>query len=149
MMVGMPGSGKTYLAASLGPTIVSPDYLREWLTGDMSDQSQNAKVFRMAHERTRAILKSGDDVVFDATNVTARARAHLLHIAEECGAEPWAIFMATPVNVCHDRNRSRDRRVPTDVMVRMWTNLGTSSPDVLRSEGWDVAVHSGVPGEDE
>lgn len=147
-MVGMPGSGKSTFADHSGLAIVRPDDIRELLTGDMSDQSQNTKVFQMAHERTRALLTAGYDVVFDATNVTKRARSELMTIAKECDAQPWAIYMGTPYVTCCDRNQNRNRRVPGNTMVRMLKNMLKSTPEDLQSEGWFVVIHSGMPGED-
>ena len=59
--VGIPGSGKSTvlgeLASERGYTLISPDSIREELTGDAANQSVNGKAWDIAYERARHALK--------------------------------------------------------------------------------------------
>lgn len=82
--IGIPGSGKSTWIKEFNKKhynkyiVVSPDELRRELTGDVSDQSQNAKVFWMATEAAKKALENGDSVIFDATNVDTQQRRDLV-----------------------------------------------------------------------
>ena len=81
LLVGVPGSGKTTYAKRLvretpNTTHVSSDAIRKELYGDESVQQNPRIVFEVMHKRTIEFLKAGANVVFDATNLTKRDRAH-------------------------------------------------------------------------
>ena len=70
--IGIPGSGKSTWINKLrsqgqGVLVVSPDNIRAQLS-EVSDQSQNALVFKIAHEEAAKGIADGKLVVFDATN---------------------------------------------------------------------------------
>jgi len=73
--VGIPGSGKTYFRNTLlsylpDITVVSPDEIRKELTGNISDQSVNNKVFETAYHRIyETFCTNNSKVFFDATNL--------------------------------------------------------------------------------
>jgi predicted kinase len=69
--VGQSGCGKTTLGREfekLGFEVVCPDDVRAELTGDVSNQSLNAVVFKIIPERIVSLLKT-KDVFYSATNV--------------------------------------------------------------------------------
>ncbi|MHC4789310.1 MAG: AAA family ATPase, partial [Planctomycetota bacterium] len=70
MLVGAAGCGKSSWAQEhLAETsLVSSDQMREELTGDPGDQSQNYLVFQRCMDRVREWLREGREVTFDATN---------------------------------------------------------------------------------
>ena len=74
--IGISGSGKSYIYNRdyKDCVQVSPDLIREELTGDISNQSKNKEVFKLAFERVDEYLNSGKDVFFDATNVNKSQR---------------------------------------------------------------------------
>lgn len=65
MMVGLPGSGKSYFAenALIGVTVHSSDKIREEILGDITDQSRQELVFQTLHNRVLADLIHGKDTV--------------------------------------------------------------------------------------
>ena len=69
--IGISGSGKSYIYNKdyKDCVQVSPDLIREELTGDISNQSKNKEVFKLAFKRVDEYLNSGQNVFFDATNV--------------------------------------------------------------------------------
>lgn len=70
-------SGKLY-----SPRVISPDDIREELTGDRSNQNQNKTVFELAHLRVAEGLASGNHVIFDATNLSEYSRSTLANLAD-------------------------------------------------------------------
>jgi predicted kinase len=81
ILVGPSGAGKTtYLnkfinaLPAFGQMVISSDVLRETLTGDMRDQSQNERVFEAMHQLAKERLRLGLPVVLDATHVKTADR---------------------------------------------------------------------------
>lgn len=77
MMIGLPGSGKTSRAKELeGQNVIcSSDEIRRELFGDeghVCTKQENAKVFEEMFKRTKSNLLAGNNVVYDATNLSKR-----------------------------------------------------------------------------
>lgn len=145
VMAGLVASGKSSLAGELSEkedaTIVSSDAIREELFSDVSNQENNASVFETMNKRAKKLLSEGENVVYDATNISRKRRMHLIKHelkADECEVH----YMATPYHICVERNNKRDRVVPIDVIDRMYKNLHI--PTEL--EGWNE-VHFHYPDE--
>ena len=66
MMVGLPASGKSTVANSLGGNVIvrSSDELRDKLLGDINDMSNNSGVFDILHSLVKSDLYCGKDVVY-------------------------------------------------------------------------------------
>jgi len=79
MLVGLPGSGKTSFALSLKDKydIISSDSIRKELYGSERIQENNNKVFEIMRKRAIEALKSGKNVIYDATNMTRKFRKAL------------------------------------------------------------------------
>jgi len=146
--MGIPGSGKTTeirkfttLNAGLTGVVISPDSIREELTGSETDQSKNSEVFDTAHRRLRkALLEKDVMVIFDATNVKQFARQNLLDIANDMGAEPRLWVFHTSYEDCCYRNSHRERVVPDHAMERMYGEFKKSLEDI-RDEPWAEVVN--------
>lgn len=129
MAVGLVASGKSTWAEThkeeLNAVVHSSDAIRAEL-GDVNDQTQNDKVFRILHQRIKDDLKSGKNVIYDATNLSRKNRVHFLKNelnGIEC--EKVCILFATPWEECLARNFARERQVPEEVMIRMYKNFET------------------------
>ena len=121
MICGVPGSGKsTYVekARKKDTVVICPDRIRKELTGAEEDQSKNKEVFELAYKRLRKALLSDTDVIFDATNLTKRARKSILDIAKGHNCE--AVYFVVPLKTCLERNSKRERHVPEDVIRGMY-----------------------------
>lgn len=137
VMIGISGSGKstyaTGLKTSLGAQLVETDAIREELTGDPSDQTQNYKVFQVAKKRVSDLLSQGKNVIIDATSVSIRDRKDWIDIGRKNDAELRAYFIDTPVDVCKTQNKKRKRQVPDEVIDRQASRLEAPT----KVEGFD------------
>jgi len=139
IMVGISGSGKSTYAKAIELQlkqkgsevgIVSTDEIRgEICGGNQSDQSKNSEVFKIAHSRIEEILSLGVNVIFDATNLARDDRKIPIKIARENGAKVVAIVLNTPLTVSIERNRTRERVVPTPVIWRQQGRFHSPTPD--------------------
>ena len=132
VMVGIPGSGKSTIAKTLDGVLISTDAIREELYGDENIQGNGRMVFSIAYVRMQEALERGENVIFDATNVSRKARKSIIKATPN--AEHIAVFVNTPFETCRERNLSRERTVPEEVLDRMYKNLTTPSKDEGFSE---------------
>lgn len=128
MMIGLPASGKSTIAKDIakseGAIIVSSDEIRKELFGDINDQSNNVKVFEEVINRTKFYLANKYNVIIDATNINYKKRRHLLNSIDNLhGKDRIAILVATPYEECLERNKLRERKVPEEVIKRMYFNF--------------------------
>ena len=123
MMIGLPASGKSTIAEQLAESedaiIVSSDQIRKELLGDINDQSQNAKVFQEVEKRIKERLQVGN-VIYDATNINYKKRRAFLERLNKIEVEKIAVLVATPYEECLERNAKRERKVPEEVIKRMY-----------------------------
>lgn len=141
MPIGIPGSGKstamTALAESLDIVRVSPDDIREELTGNASDQSKNAQVWQLTHEKVCGELGQKRSVIVDATHVNKEQRKEALSLYKKFGmSAAIAIVFDIDPAIAKAQNRSRERFVPEHVLDRMHASM--QKYPVQRSEGFDL-----------
>jgi predicted kinase len=115
--VGLPGSGKSTYLARLGVHALSSDAIRELLADDPADQSIHGRVFATIRYLLRHRLAIGRPVTYiDVTNLSVRERRQWIQLAGRSGCAIEALYFDTPLDVCLERNRQRERRVPEDVI---------------------------------
>lgn len=141
VLVGLPGSGKTWtanriLATDPNAVWISSDAIREELWGDANDQQNPSQVFGIMLLRTTEALMDGKNPIYDATNLIAKTRTNLLKqlkstVAVPFIAECWVV--ATKISECKARQSLRDRKVPDEVIDRMVRQFQTP----WYNEGWD------------
>lgn len=133
MMVGVPGSGKSFIANQiLKGTVVSSDAIRAELFGSEDDQNHNNEVFNELHKRVHALLAEGKDVIYDATNLSRKRRKNFIKELP-ADVEKIAVVAATELDIILAQNANRMRNVPEEVIMRMFKQMTLPRHD----EGWD------------
>ena len=127
MLIGLPASGKSYkaqeLAQEYNAEIFSSDALREELFGDVNHQDNNHELFNELHRRIKYCLKSGRSAIYDACNISYKRRMAFLQELKNIPCEKICVVMATPYTECLRRNAERERKVPEEVIKRMYMNF--------------------------
>lgn len=136
-MVGLIGSGKSTYAKKLSEqtnavVIASDDYRKEQF-GDESVQGNNSELFNKIHKDIVDSLQMGYNVIFDATNISAKNRVSLLQKINKVNVEKIAIVMATEYQKCLEQNEMRERQVPRHAIKRYREQFQIP----IYNEGWD------------
>ena len=101
ILCGLPGTGKSHFARELirrAPFVwLNSDRTRKLLVNTPSySRREHRRVFSAMHVLTRAYLRDGYSVVFDATNLNENVRRPLYASASEAGVEPLIIRFTAP-----------------------------------------------------
>lgn len=133
ILCGLPGSGKSSYALNYKAVddaictdftvIHSSDAIREELFGDPSFQGDNAKVFELMHKRVKEDLRAGKTVIYDATNITRKARKGAIKLADPINDTVECHIIWIEPEECIYRDSQRDRKVGKaviDKMLRRW-----------------------------
>ena len=97
--IGISGSGKSYIYNRdyKDYVQVSPDLIREELTGDISNQTRNKEVFKIAFERVDECIKNGQNVFFDATNTNKVQRKNFTDKYK--GTDVEVVYVVLPADI--------------------------------------------------
>lgn len=149
MLVGLPGSGKTYITENYFSRArhISSDAIREEMWGDASDQRNGDKVFREMDKRTCSALEAGEDVVYDATNMNSRKRKAVVSMVKNVApsAECICVLVMCSIKECKRRQNDRDCKVPEEVIDRMARSFQVP----FYNEGWDhIKIYQNGPKQD-
>lgn len=144
VLVGIPGSGKSYiaekLAKSMGAKIFSSDSYREKLFGNVNDQEHNETLFKTLYSDMTQHLSNGEDAILDSTNLTLKGRRFVIESVKGIDCEKIAYMVATPIEICLENNKTRDRVVPEYVIY----NMAKRFQIPMINEGFDdVVIHTG------
>lgn len=148
VLVGLPGSGKSSYAEQFkavddaictGVTVIhSSDAIREELFGDAGSQEDNGRVFELMRKRTIEDLRADKTVIYDATNITRKARKSAIACAHPTNDTVECHIVWAELGECIRRDSLRARKVGPEVidkMLRRW-----QSPWL--DEGFDkIEVH--------
>ena len=146
MTIGLPGSGKSTYVERMNDVIVhSSDNIRQELFGDINNQTHNEEVFRILHKRIIEDLSNGKNVVYDATNINYKRRMEFLKSLNRIHCEKIALLFMTPIHVCIARNMMRERKVPENVIMKMYYHFYIP----YYYEGWnEIRVISSIEKEE-
>ena len=144
LLVGLPGSGKSSYATlwkeSLPSSaiILSSDDIRQELWSDASNQSNPHLVFETMMERAISALNNHQDVIYDATNITAKVRKNTLArvlagLNKDISIHATCTLITCSISECKRRQGDRERKVPNEVIDRMARQFETP----WYNEGWD------------
>lgn len=128
LMIGVSGSGKSsYIKKHFRPeVVVSPDELRKKFTGDVSDQSQNGKIWGMVSGLLKKNLEQYGKAVLDATNVDSGDRGTILKNFKRREVERIAVVFDTDPEeakrrIHKDLETGKDRSdVPDDIIDKQY-----------------------------
>jgi predicted kinase len=116
IMVGLAGSGKSYIADiiqdELGAVVLDSDEVRAIQYDDPKHPDQNTAahhrtVFRTMDYFCRKCFDKGISVVYDANNNQKVVRDKLIEVAEACDAIPIIVWMKTDPKVSRYRATNR------------------------------------------
>lgn len=108
LLVGLPGTGKSYLARQLAARlpirIVETDEIRRRVARRPTySRQESGKVYQAAHRQIGRLLREGQNVIFDATNLYERGRRTLYRIAERSGARLLIVQTTAPEQLIEER----------------------------------------------
>ena len=139
LMMGGPGSGKSYVRESLYSEIEAidsdaiksahPDYDPD------NPSALHAWSSREANKRLHQAIDAGQDFVYDGTGKAAEKYVQIIQAAHEAGYETLLVYVACNLSTALERNRNRDRKVPEDLVVEFHSRVATSFEIVARYAG--------------
>lgn len=149
LLIGLPGSGKSSLAAQLlhacpPRQLISTDAIRAQLFGDEAIQGTWLKVWwevGYQFRQTIGLIGNGQvrEAIYDATNVVRRQRRQAIALARQSGfTHITGIWLNVPLPICLERNQRRDRQVPEAIMLQMHRRLIGAPPSL--QEDFDQLV---------
>ena len=112
ILCGVPFAGKTVLAGELctrfGYALVAIDEIRlahgfPWTENSPITPADWERIFRESYDRTRALLKDGQSVVYDCANLDSASRHALRDLADGVGCTSRLIFVDVPRDVARER----------------------------------------------
>lgn len=150
LLVGIPASGKSTLAAALqarGFYCLSRDRIRAELTGDETDHDHEYEVTRRFNARLHSLLRTKRCIVVDTTNVCSDHRWAVLRPAGRHGYNGrYLIHLDLPLRTCLKRNLLRERNVPPEVLINMHRRLHHGDDYPGPGEGQLLKLRPTAPG---
>ncbi len=141
VLAGPGAAGKSTWAAAHFPAdcIVSSDRLRAAVGAGEQDVSASADAFSLLEQIVRRRLTRKLTTVIDTLGLDTERRLGWLALARRHGMPCVAVGFDTAPAECRERNRSRSKRVPADVLsaqLRSWATVR----DLLPAEGYDSVL---------
>ena len=135
MLIGIPGSGKTTYSKELSEKysakVISSDKVRQLYVG-IDEKEVFPTVYKLCVEE----LKSGKNVILDATHITPKVRKRTFDALDAYGIayDKVAIFVDTPVEECIRRVEIRNQNpeelfLPLEVISSYGQNIIPPSVD--------------------
>lgn len=140
VMAGLPGSGKSSVAAEvarvLGCALLSVDPIEAamWRSGIARDQPTGLAAYVVAEDLAREQLRLGNDVIIDAVNDAQQARDQWLSLSAEVGRPVAFVEVFCSDESVHRRRLAERRRAIAGFPEPTWESV------VARREGfhtWD------------
>jgi F420-dependent oxidoreductase-like protein len=142
VLVGPGASGKsTWAAAHFPPDcVVGSDRLRAIVGTGEDDIAASTDAFAVLEEVVRRRLARRLTTVIDTLGLDGARRTAWLALARQHGLPCVAVAFDVPAAQCRARNRTRDKRIPVEVLsaqLRGWPAVR----DALPAEGFDAILN--------
>lgn len=140
--VGVPACGKSYYADILcneDPEVsqwfeLNLDYFRQVVSGDAADQDATIEAVKMRDLWLRNYVDENKNIVISDTNANPYHRENLLSMLIDVLGVPRQnieiLEFKVPLDLCHERNEARERKVPAWVIDRMAAMIQQDPPEV-------------------
>lgn len=99
IMVGLPGSGKSFFAEKFAETFNAP-YVNRQRIGELTKEN----IDLLAQLQLNELLKTNQSVIFEGVAHTRAERLALVKIARQCGYEPLIIWVQVDSAAAKDRS---------------------------------------------
>ena len=137
LTVGLPGSGKTRFARSLGLPIVSRDDLREASDYDARDKGDQGRTHQLFKQTLKTHLRLRGPLVVDGTNLIRQLRHNTIDLCANYGAAVHLHLFDRDRATVLRQNLDREAVVPEAVIDRMATRV--EWPDA--TEAHSITLH--------
>lgn len=128
---------KTGRSPLAGP-MISLDEIRAELKISPTDGS--GKVANLAIERARGLLRKREPFLWNATNLMQETRQRLVRLFAGYGARVHILYLEAPYQEILERNRTRERQIPVNVLEQMIDKLEMPEPwegyEVIWQDSW-------------
>jgi predicted kinase len=137
MLVGLPGTGKSYLARllveRLRAELIQTDVLRKAMFRQPRyTADEHAAVYAESHRRIKRQLLRGRTLVFDATNLEESKREIVYGLANDAEAELLVVSCYAPIDLVQQRLSGRSSRLDpfdrSDADWEVYRKLGRADP---------------------
>ena len=139
--LGIPASGKSTWAVNNPAKIICPDHYRREVYGGVPTNGlipdHEKEIWRWAYAQLNDLQKERDDLIFDATNLMQSRRTRLRNIASR--HNHVAVYFDTPLELCLERNASREYPVPQQVIESMHERLVPPTHDERWDDVWVIS----------
>lgn len=136
MLCGLPGSGKSTWASQNtkeNTIVLSSDKIREELFGAEEIQGNPKRVFNLLYKRAEEALEQEKNVIIDSTNLSSANRKNFINRFYPLADCLSIIIFLESAEVCIERQKKRERKVPASVIQKMAKQMEMPTFD----EGWD------------
>jgi len=130
LLVGVAGSGKTTYRHKHYEhyNCISPDQRRMRVldsenSGKFFDQSIEKDIWKHIYEVLEHNLTTGNDIIFDATNLTFRRRYPIVARARKAGYIINFVYFEVSLHTLAERNETRSKKVPNEVIARQYLSI--------------------------
>lgn len=167
LMLGLPGSGKTYfaenLAKKMGAIHLNSDAMRMAIFGSREETDKiyhsksrlilNTYTFGALNYAALSALKSGSSVIYDANNNTEQERLDTVAAMQGDGAVPVVVWVQTAQEVAvkrvlERRETASQRRLSADVAQAYITKIAGETEPPSKDESL-IIIDGTIPFEDQ
>ncbi len=125
LMCALPGSGKDTYIKKMMPNIpvVSLDDIRIKNKIKRGDSKGEGHAIQEAKELAKSYMRTGQDFIWNATNITKEMRSKLISDFEDYGGEVIIQYIEVPYKELLSQNHNREYKVPEAALERLISGL--------------------------